>query len=198
MGVSRSSNGSKWKASRGPVPISLIGAQGSISTGVPSWYAFGSGSAISSGYPEFGTKVRVLPLSDTYRTPKPPSARGIPHARRGRFGSLAVTVPGKIPLKHFRKTGKVTIRLVDAVTTRIPASVSVTRVKGDTTYDICGGGLTPKLTAHHAKTITMTCGSGAIIIGGTAAAGVDAHKGDLVVFSFGGRNPGLTVNARVA
>jgi hypothetical protein len=143
-------------------------------------------------------KVDVLPLSETYRTPKPPSAQGIPAPRRGRFGSLAVTVPGKIALKHFRKTGKVTIRLVDALTTRIPASVSVTRIKGTTTYDICGGGLTPKLTAGHAKTITMTCGSGAIVIGGTAAAGVDAHNGDLVAFTFGGRNPGLTVNARVA
>jgi hypothetical protein len=195
MGVSRSSNGAKWTASRGAVPISMIGSQGTISTGVSSWYSFGKGSDPSYQVP---TRVLALPLSDTYRTPKPPSAHGISHPRRGHFGSLAVTVPGKIALKHFRKTGKVTIRLVDAVTTRIPASVTVTRTKGDTTYDICGGGLSPKLKAGHAKTITMTCASGAIIIGGTAAAGVDAHKGDLVQFLFGGRNPGLVVNARVA
>jgi hypothetical protein len=195
LGVSHSSNGSKWTASRGAVPIATYGTGGTISTGVATWYSFGTGSDRTY---QVANRVRALPLSETYRTPKPPSAHGIRAPRRAHFGSLAVTVPGKIAMKHFRKTGKVTIRLVDALTTRIPVSVSVTRTRGDTTYDIGSGGLTPKLTAGRAKTITLTCGSGAIVIGGTAAPGIDTHKGDLVVFSFGGRNPGLTVNARVA
>jgi len=40
-------------------------------------------------------------------------------------------------LDSFRNSGKVTLKLVDAIPGRISGSISVTRTAGNTTEDIC-------------------------------------------------------------
>jgi hypothetical protein len=92
---------------------------------------------------------------------------------------------------------KVTLRLVDAIPDRISGSISVTRMSGTTTEDVCSGGALDKLAAGRVRTVTYTCGSSAIVIGGTVASGVAADQGDLVTFTFGGRNGTLTLTSRV-
>jgi hypothetical protein len=77
-------------------------------------------------------------------------------------------------------------------------SVSDSRTTKSETLEVCDGGSKAKLSAHRARTITLTCASGVIVIGGSSGSGVAARKGDLVQFTFSGRNGGLTVNARVA
>jgi hypothetical protein len=196
LGVSRSSSGSTWKASRGAVPIAEDGAGGTISAGAQSWYLFQAGSDPS--YQDVGSQVRAIPLSETYLSPKPPSAAGIHAPRRGHLGSLAGTAPGKVALKHWRSTGKVIVRVIDALSTKVTVGVSDTRVKKGTTYDICSGGKTVKLAANTPKTVALTCSSGAIVIGGTAGTGIDAHKGDLVQFSFAGRGTSFNLKGRVS
>lgn len=195
LGVAHSSNGTKWKVVPQSVPIATDGLYGSgaaVSTGAATWF----GSAEDNGANV--DIVRVIPLASTYRAPSPPSKHGIPHARRAHAGSLAVVAPGKVALKHFRKTGRVTVRVVSTLPDHVNISVGDSRVKGNTTYDICSGGATAKLKPGKVKTVTLTCASGAIVIGGTAGSGVDAKKGDTLSFSFGGRNGALQVASKIA
>jgi hypothetical protein len=193
LGVAHSSDGSHWTTAPGfvPVPNSADGSNVAISTGAATWLATTTATS-NTAY-----AVLALALSDTYRTPSAPSAQGIVDPRRGSLGSLAVTVPGKLALKSFRKTGQVTLRLVDAIPDHISGSISVTRKSGSTTEEVCSGGAVDKLAAGRVRTVTYTCGSGAIVIGGTVAAGVAANQGDLVTFTFGGRNGTLTLTSRV-
>jgi hypothetical protein len=193
LSVAHSSDGSHWTTTPGfvPVPSSLDGSNVAISTGAATWL----GSVTATSNTTYA--VLAIALSSTYRTPSAPSARGIADPRRGSLGSLAVTVPGKLALKSFRKTGKVTLRLVDAIPDRISGSITVSRTSGNTTEDVCSGGANDKLAVGRVRTVTYTCGSSAIVIGGTLAAGVSADKGDLVTFTFGGRNGTLTLTSRV-
>jgi hypothetical protein len=195
LGVAHSSNGKKWKVEPRSVPIAtddLFGSGAAVSTGAATWF----GSSADNGANV--DLIRVIPLADTYRPPSPPSKHGIPHARRAHTGSLAVVAPGRVAVKHFRKTGRVTVRLVSALPDHVNIAVGDSRVKGNTTYDICGGGATAKLKPGKVKTVTLTCASGTIVIGGTSGSGVDAKKGDSLSFSFGGRNGALEVAGKVA
>jgi hypothetical protein len=108
-----------------------------------------------------------------------------------------VTVPGKLSVRSFDATGKTTVRLVDALSDSISGSVSVSRTVRNTTEDVCDGGATTRLSPHRVRTVTYTCAGGAIVIGATVGAGVSANRGDLVTFSFAGRNGTLTLTGRV-
>jgi hypothetical protein len=191
--VARSSGGSHWTTARGlgPVPNSADGSYVAISSGAATWLA----SATATNNTTYA--VLAMALSDTYRTPRAPSAKGITDPHRGSLGSLAVTVPGELALKSFRKSGKVTLRLVSALPDRISESITVSRTVGNTTEEVCGGGATTRLAAGRVRTVTYTCGSGAIVIGGPVSSELDVKTGDLVTFSFDGRNGPWTLTSRV-
>jgi hypothetical protein len=200
LGVAHSTSGSHWSIVKGSVPVASLnewdGQAPTISTGAATWY----GDTLALDNVTYA--VRAIPLSTVYRTPKAPSGSGLRDPRRGELGSLAMTVPGKIALKSFRKTGRVKVKVVSAFTGRVLLSVGDSRTSKNTTIDVCEGGAKVKLTAHHARTITLTCSGGGIVIGGvatgrTASSQIDARKGDLVQFTMSGRNGGFTVNARV-
>jgi hypothetical protein len=196
LAVAHSANGSHWSTGKGSVPVASLnefdGQAPTISTGAATWY----GDTLAINNVTYG--VRVIPLSTVYRTPNPPSGRGLTDPRHAALGSLAATAPGKIGLKGFRKDGRVKVKIVSTFTGRVQLSVTDSRTSKSTTTEVCGGGVTVKLTAHHARTITLTCAGSGIVIGGTASSQIDARKGDLVQFGFGGRNGGFGVNARVA
>jgi hypothetical protein len=196
--IARSATGSRWRTLPGWVPTatelgSLDGAQGEVSAGAPTWY--GSATAVSPTAYE----VEALPLSDTYRPPGAPSARGIPDPRRARLGSLAVTVPGEVPVARLQANGRLTVRLVEAVAGRVTITVSVNRKRRSTTYTICSGGSVLRLRAHRARTVTATCSSDGIATPAvtTPAATVPARRGDTVTYTFTARNGTLTVSGRV-
>jgi hypothetical protein len=201
LATARSSDGAHWKISRGAVPIANLGGAGMLSNGQVSWYTFSRGDSESSGYPN---TVAAIALSDTYVPPKAPPAHGISHPRRGHLGSYAVVVPGKIGLKGFRKTGRVKVRLVDTYAEKVLVSVGDSRVKGETTYDICDGSRTVKLKAHRVTTVTVTCAAYTGIVLARprvlrpSPAKIDAHKGDTVSFAFSGRNGALTLTGKVS
>jgi hypothetical protein len=196
LAVAHSANGSHWSTGKGSVPVASLnefdGQAPTISTGAATWY----GDTLAINNIKYG--VRAIPLSTVYRTPKPPSGRGLTDPRHAELGSIAVTVPGKIALKSFRKNGRVKVKVVSTFTGRVLLSLGDSRTSKNTTIEVCGGGVTAKLIAHRARTITLTCAGSGIVIGGTASSQIDARKGDLVQFGFSGRNGGFGVSARVA
>jgi hypothetical protein len=192
--VARSSNGSHWSLARGLVP-DIIGAQNVgtarvLSTGTASWLGF----TAQSGNQTYRTDV--IPLSDTYRQPSPPRGSGI----KAVLGSTAVTVPGRIPHGGFGRTGKTTIGLIDTFGGKVTVSITVTRPTKTTTYELCSGTTATRLAAGKAKTLTVPCGSGTIVIGGGGgvSTGVAVKKGDVVAFTITGRNGPLVVNAKIS
>ncbi len=198
--VAHSSDGSHWTVAPGLVPIASAysySSDGTLSSGAATLY----GSTTETGTTNEGVTnhaVRVIPLSDTYRTPSAPSARGIAHPLRGSLDSLAVTVPGVLALNSFRASGKATVRLVDAIPDTVDVSIDVTRTTRSTVYDLCSGGSSTRLAAEQVRAVTLSCASGAIVIGGGATTGgPDVKKGDLVTFSFTGRNGALTLISKI-
>jgi hypothetical protein len=189
LAVAHSTNGSRWTVAPGFVPVAggaLTTSQesASISAGESTWYtADGQG----------------LKLSDTYRTPPAPSPAGVPDPRTARIGSLVAVVPRQVALKSFRKTGETTVSVEDAIAGPVTVAIADSRTSGQDTIDVCQGGITKpsKLKAYKSMVLKLSCGSGAIVIGGTAAAGVDAKKGDLLTFTITDRGQVLTLASHV-
>jgi hypothetical protein len=196
VGVARSSDGSHWKIAPGLVPAQgvspIYGTSGwSLSRGSAAWLGL-SPQTSNNAYLQ-----QLLPLSETYRPPSAPSGRGISSAHSAQLGSLAATVPGAIAKRGFEKTGKATVKLVDALGGKVTASIAVTSVKGTTTTDICSGSGTVKLRAGVVKSIALPCSSGAIVIGGSASTLPAVNKGDQAAFSITGRNGLITIVAKI-
>jgi hypothetical protein len=197
LGVAHSSDGSHWTSAPGSVPTATEvgapdGASPTISTGAATWFASTTATSNAS-YAVFG-----LPLSETYRAPSAPSGHGIADPHRGSLGSFAATVPGRLAFKSFRKNGQATVKLVDVIPGTVTVRIDVSRTAGNTTTDVCGGGGDVKLKAGRVRTLTLTCGSSAIVIGGSVGSGVAVEHGDLVSFGFVSRNGGLTLTSHVS
>jgi hypothetical protein len=196
--VARSSNGSHWTGQKKQLPTAYVrysytSDPPELSTGNPTWF-FSTDPVYANG--TFG--VRGIPLTDGYTPPAPPSAHGIAHPRRTRFGSLALTSPGKVALKKFRKTGRLTLRAVDALPNHVSFDMVESRKTGPTTSESeCGSNKNVRLAARHTKTITLVCAGEGVVVGGTAAAGVPAKKGDSVMIMVNGRNGLFTLTAKV-
>ncbi len=135
---------------------------------------------------------QVMPLSDTYRQPKAPSG-----GRRASLGSLAVSVPAKVSRKKFGKTGKATVKLVDALGATVTTSISVTRTQGNSTLQVCSGSGKAKLKAGKVRKVVLPCANGAIVIGAIVDTKPLVKKGDLVTFQFTGRNGPVTVESKI-
>jgi hypothetical protein len=193
--VATSTDGSRWTTGKGSVPIassnSTSGIFGRISRGAPTWY----GGAVGTGAERL--TVRATPLSARYRAPSPPTSHGIPHPRHATLGSLAATVPGRLPLKSFRKNGIVSLNLLATIPDTVTVSVSVGRKSATQNLLLCSASGKAKLATGKTRSLKLGCGSGQIVIGGTATRGVDAKKGDTVTFTFAGRNGELTATSRV-
>ncbi|HEY1690160.1 MAG TPA: hypothetical protein VGF95_14995 [Solirubrobacteraceae bacterium] len=200
LAVAHSSDGAHWTSGAGYVPVpekasARVATDASLSTGAADWLGVSS----ETGSERYA--IELVALSQTYKPPAPPSGKGIPSAHHGSLGSIAAVAPGKIALKAFRKTGKVKVRVVSALTESVSAEISVSRTRGNTTTDICSAGVKAKLKAHQAKTITLTCAvSGVFVIGGGSQVSTkptDAKKGDAVAFAFANRNGSLAIASKL-
>jgi hypothetical protein len=197
LSVSRSTDGTHWTPSPGAVPIAYPTPNDtsieSLSTGAATWN-IGSES-LGDGKPY---AIRGIPLSSSYKPPPAPSGRGISHPKRGRLGPLATTVPGRVALKHWHKTGQLTFRVVDEVADHLGVSVADIRtLRGGKTAVECAGRKSLTLKARQVATVTVTCAR-VHAKTGRATAAVPVKKGDLVRLRLTGRNGTLTVTSKVA
>ena len=191
VGVARSADGAHWKTAPGFVPAQGVhptyGANGwSLARGSADWLGLAPQSS-NGRYAQ-----QVMPLSETYRAPKAPSG-----GHRAALGSLAATVPATISKRTFGSTGKTTVKLVDAVGGTVATSISVTRVQGTTTTVVCSGGTKSKLVAGRVRKVVVPCANGAIVIGAVVSTKPPVKKGDLVTFTFTGRNGPVTVQSKI-
>jgi hypothetical protein len=202
LGVAHSSSGSTWKAATRSVPTAGVvqpyGIGRTVSSGAATWYAE-SAEVRNASTGVYSNILRAVSLSDTYKAPKYPSHTGIAHAKHGRLGSLAVTVSGKVKTKTFRKTGKLKVRIVGAMSDKVTVEITDTKTSGQTVTYNCSGEVTKAIKAGHARTISATCQGSSISVGGGGASYVlDVHKGDDLTYQFTGRNGVLAVKAKLA
>ncbi len=190
IGVARSGDGAHWKPAPGFVPAQRAPNSGSSLT-----LARGSADWVGLVAPAGNDRSlqQVMPLSETYRQPKPPA--GGHHAS---LGSMAVSVPAKISRKTFAKTGRATVKLVDAIGTTVSASVSVTRQQGNTTLEVCSGSSKAKLKAGKVRKVVVPCANGAIVIGAVVDTKPAVKKGDVATFQFIGRNGTVSVQSKIS
>jgi hypothetical protein len=196
LGVAHSADGAHWSTAPGLVPVQGAdpvygGAARSLSEGTADWVG------ISPQTPSQAYRIQVMPLTKTYRPPAAPSGRSIAAARKAHLGSMAVTAPGIVAKRSFAKTGTTVAKVIDALGGKVTAELSVTNVQGTTTYDICSGSIVARLAPGRAKTLTIPCANGAIVIGGVSSTLPVVKKGYVVTFTFVGRNGAITVNSRI-
>ena len=191
VGVARSSDGAHWKLAAGLVPTQP-GTPGyasdlSLARGSADWLGLVGAAGNDSSLQQ------VMPLSETYRPPTAPAG-----GHRASLGSLAVSVPATISRKAFARTGKTTVKLVDAVGATATTSISVTRKQGNTTLQVCSGSGKAKLKAGKVRKVVLPCANGAIVIGAVVSTKPPVKKGDLVTFQFTGRNGPVTVQSKIS
>ena len=197
LGVSHSSDGSHWRAAAGLVPVQganpIYGTSGrSLSQGAGTW------SGLSPQASDQSYLMQLMPLSQTYRPPAAPSTHGIAHPRRATLGSMAIAAPGAVAKAGFEKTGKATVKVLDALGGTVTAGISVFYVQGQATYDVCSGSTVARLSPGRAKAVAIPCANGAIVIGGVVSTLPVVKKGYQVTFTFTGRNGTITVSSRIS
>jgi hypothetical protein len=195
LGVSHSVTGTKWTTSAGSIPDALGGGdavQFSVSTGEAQVITYLLSNSQQTGY-----RIFTMPLADTYKPPKFPSAKGIHDPIRVRVGSFAAVLPGRIGGKGFRPHGRSTARVVDVLGGKPGISIEVDRPHKSETLELCSGGATKKLKPGQVTTLHLTCGSGAIVIGGTASSEIPVKKGDHVSYSISCRNGSLSATGKI-
>jgi hypothetical protein len=191
--IAHSSNGSRWTTTATRLIPAAVGltyqSNGAVSLGAATWYAEATRNPNASTY-----NVLATSLAATYQVPKSPSGHGIAHPRRGRIGSLAVVVPGKISVKAVEHSGRIKVRMVDALASEISVGVALTSSSGGTVNYFCNSGATVKLKARHAKLVTELCqGVGPFAIPRSGSPAVSATAKKSVTFTFSGRNGTLTL-----
>jgi hypothetical protein len=191
--VAHSSNGSRWTttASRLVPTARGLGEQSNavVSIGAATWYADTTSIINTTMF-----DVRATSLGATYRVPKPPSAHGIAHPRRGRLGALAVVVPGKISVKAVEHSARIKVVVVNALSTQLSVSLALTSTTDQTVSYLCNPGTTVGLKADRAKLVTEICqveDAQALTRSVPGTASAKAKK--VVTFTFTGRNGTLTL-----
>ena len=103
-----------------------------------------------------------------------------------------MTVPGKLPIKHWKKTGQVTVRLSSVYAGHLSVDVYDTFTKAMTVNYICSNEASEKVAVRKVRTVTLSCNQGGY------KAPISTSKHDIVTFSFTGRNGPLTVTSPVS
>lgn len=119
-----SADGTSWKVAKGVIPAAA--GEPSQTAGVyldthkGSWVTWGAARAGAAPREQYG----AASSASLVRVPKV-SARGIPHAKKGHVGTLALAGPGRISLKATVKGRAVAIRLRDSASDTVTLSVTV-------------------------------------------------------------------------
>jgi hypothetical protein len=189
--IAHSANGSHWATTAARLVPTATGlnyqSNGAVSIGAATWYAETVSIPLTTN-----DDIEATALAATYRVPKPPSAHGIAHPRRGRLGSLAAVVPGSLSARKLEHSGRVKVRVVDSLSTTISVSVTFESVSGETVTDGCNTGASVRLKGGHAKLVTELCPfTGFVMRGGSRA--VPAKAKVSVSFGFSSRNGTLTL-----
>jgi hypothetical protein len=189
--IAHSSNGSHWTTTAARLVPAATGlnyqSNGAVSIGAATWYAETVSIPLTSTF-----NIEATPLAATYRVPKPPSAHGIAHPRRGRLGSLEAVVPGSLSASALEHSGRVKVRVIDALSTTISVSVAFTSASGGTVNYFCNTGASVKLKGGHARLVTELCPfNGFVMRGGSRVTPAKAKKS--VTFGFSSRNGTLTL-----
>jgi hypothetical protein len=193
IGQAHSSNGTKWSAGHGYLPVTnsfdnVNRYVPAVSIGTDSWFGYLFQTSVNE------YSVREVALTSAYRQPGYPSSKGIPGATHARLGSEAVTFANHPSLKAFRRTGKYTLRFAAGVADSVAVSIVVETPEQGGEFVNCSAQKTAKLKRGKVETVTIRCANDSYATAKMAAP--DVTKKSHLTVSLPGRNGTITLHPK--